>query len=296
MSILSYPSRGPWGSSSWRGNCSGFVYKELFERLSPKVFVDPMMGSGTSVEVAREMGIEAHGLDLHMGFNILRDSILERVGTPADLCLSHPPYGEIIVYSGPGGQWGDVAHPDDLSRCKDDEEFHSKMQLALMNQREATRPGGYYGTIIGDKRKAGKYVSYQAECLSRMPSSELVSVMIKAQHNTMSARKSYGKVALPMIQHEFILLWKRSEMTLFSFLRSVATEAQARLTGTWLNVVKTCLVSLGGKSDLAQLYAEVESKCDKAAANPHWKAKVRQVLNSNPSYFNPVERGTWALA
>ena len=41
------------------------------ECLRPQVFTDPMVGSGTSVEVAREIGIEAYGLDLHSGFNIL---------------------------------------------------------------------------------------------------------------------------------------------------------------------------------------------------------------------------------
>jgi len=122
MSILSYPDRGKWGKSSWRGNCSGYVYKEIFERLRPNVFVDPMVGSGTSVEVAREMGIEAYGLDLHSGFNAIRDSIAEAVGKPADLVVSHPPYGAMIVYS--GSVWGH-AHKDDLSRCIDDEDFLS---------------------------------------------------------------------------------------------------------------------------------------------------------------------------
>jgi hypothetical protein len=53
------------------------------------VFTDPMVSGGTSVEVAREMGIEAHGLDLHSGFNVLKQSILEVVGKPSDLVLSH---------------------------------------------------------------------------------------------------------------------------------------------------------------------------------------------------------------
>lgn len=64
-SILSFPDRGPWGNSRYRGNCSGYVYKRIFEHLRPRVFTDPMGGSGTSVEVARAMDIEAHGLDLH---------------------------------------------------------------------------------------------------------------------------------------------------------------------------------------------------------------------------------------
>jgi len=92
MSLLSFPQRGSWGDAKWRGNCSGFVYKDLFERLKPSLFVDPMVGSGTSVQVAQEMNIEAYGLDLHSGFNILRDPILSRLPRPADLVVSHPPY------------------------------------------------------------------------------------------------------------------------------------------------------------------------------------------------------------
>ena len=82
-SVISHPTRGKWGKSSWRGNCSGHVYKDIFEQLRPETFCDPMVGSGTSVEVASEMGIEAFGLDLHSGFNILRHSILDATGKPA---------------------------------------------------------------------------------------------------------------------------------------------------------------------------------------------------------------------
>ena len=294
MSLMSYPDRGPWGDSSWRGNCSGHIYRELFERLQPKTFCDPMMGSGTSIDVAREMNIEHFGLDLHQGFNILRDSILEKNGKPVDLNLSHPPYGSMILYS--GHVWGSAPHPDDLSHCSSVEDFHQKMQLALINQRESVKPGGYFGTIIGDLRKDGAYVSFQAEMIARMPSSELAAVLIKAQHNTQSERKSYGRMKLPFIQHEYVILWKRKEIAMFSFLKSVATEAQNRLTGTWRNVVRQCLMGLGGESDLKTLYEHVERSCDKAKANNHWKEKVRQVLNSHPDYFKSSERGVWALA
>jgi hypothetical protein len=98
-----------------------------------------MCGSGTSIEVAHELGIEAVGLDLHSGFNILRDSILDNVCKQADLVLSHPPYGGMTIYS--GEVWGE-AHPDDLSRCESDDDFPQKLQLALLNQREATKSGG----------------------------------------------------------------------------------------------------------------------------------------------------------
>ena len=72
-SVLSYPDRGPWGDSRYRGNCSGYIFRDLFTQLRPKSMCDCMMGSGTSIEVAEEMGIKATGLDLRLGFNALRD-------------------------------------------------------------------------------------------------------------------------------------------------------------------------------------------------------------------------------
>jgi hypothetical protein len=205
-SVLSFPDRGPWGDSRYRGNCSGYIYKGVFEQLRPRVFTDPMVGSGTSVDVARGMGIEAHGLDLHSGFNVLAHSILERVGKPSDLVLSHPPYHDIIVYS--GKVWGKAPHPDDLSRCKTEEEFVEKLHLSLLNQRTATARGGYYGLIIGDVRRRGRYSSYQAEMIARMPKAELCAVLIKEQHNVQSEGTQYPNLTLPRILHEYIVLWQ----------------------------------------------------------------------------------------
>jgi hypothetical protein len=295
MSILSFPNRGPWGKSSWRGNCSGFVYKDLFERIKPKFFIDPMMGSGTSIEVATEMQIACLGLDLHSGFNILRDSILNKAGKHADLVVSHPPYHDMIVYSGKGNVWGTEAHPDDLSRCASDADFNDKMQIALLNQRDATKVGGVYGTIIGDWRRQGKYTSYQAEMITRMRSEELLAVIIKQQHNTSSERKSYGKMALPFILHEYILLWERKGGTTFHLLSTIAKEQGARLRGTWRAVVRSVVMSLGGTSDLNAIYEKIAEGCDdKIRDNANWKAKVRQVLNSTGDFFS-TERGIWSL-
>jgi len=97
------------------------------------------MVGGTSVEVAREMGIEAHGLDLHSGFNILEQRILDVVGKPSDLVLSHPPYHNIIVYS--GNVWG---RGRILTICR---AAHARMNFSkaddrFENQRHAMRAGG----------------------------------------------------------------------------------------------------------------------------------------------------------
>ena len=298
-SILSFPSRGPWGDAAWRGNCSGHLYKTLFERLRPAVFVDPMVGSGTSVQVAQQMRIEAHGLDLRSGFNVLRQSILEVVGKPADLCLSHPPYWNIILYS--GDVWGEQPHPDDLSRSATEEEFLDRLQVALLNQRHATGAGGYYGTIIGDVRKKGRYSSYQAECIARMPSSELRAVLIKAQHHVRSNDKRYPNRVFPDILHEYVLIWQRPHggvaVSFLGTLAQLAGAAQRRLAGTWRAVVWSALVTVGGKARLSDLYALIADNApDKLKANTNWQAKVRQTLQLHGSTFQSVERGVWRLA
>ena len=296
MSILSFKDRGPWGNSGWRGKCSGHVYKSLFEQLKPAVFIDPMVGSGTSVEVAREMNIEAYGLDLHSNFNILRDSILQATNKEADLCLSHPPYGNMVIYS--GEVWG-KAHPDDLSRCTSDQDFHEKLHIALLNQRDATKPGGYYGTIIGDWRRQGRYTSYQAEALSRMPAEELAAVLIKAQHNTVSDSRSYSNMRMPRITHEYILLWQKPKqmMSFLGDLAFMAKQQSARLASTWKAIVRTVLITLGGVAPLGDIYEKVAKNApERLASNPNWKAKIRQVLNQNLDLFAPVQQGVWSLA
>lgn len=292
MSILSYPIRGNWGKSAYRGNCSGHVYKELFSLLTPKTFVDPMAGSFTSIEVANEMNIEAYGLDLHSGFNILRDSIIEVISKESDLVFSHPPYGGMIKYS--GHVWGNTPHPDDLSHCIDDDDFISKLQFAVMNQRQATCAGGFYGVLIGDWRRKGMYSSYQAELIARMPKDELASVLIKTQHNTMSAGLNYVKQKLPLITHEYLLLWQRKNVSFFALFQDLALTQKKRLTDTWYAIVKFALVELKGEATLDQIYEQVFLTApDKVSKAIHWKAKVRQILQSKG--FHSCQRGIWSI-
>lgn len=91
-SVMSFPERGTYGDSKWRGNTSGFVIKELIEHFNPKLFVDACEGSGTSGDVCKEMGIDYVGLDLYKGQDFTRDYILNQLPRPADVCFTHPPY------------------------------------------------------------------------------------------------------------------------------------------------------------------------------------------------------------
>ena len=112
-----------------------------------------MSGSGSALDAAQRCGVEAWGFDLKDGFDAVRMDVLEALGQEVDLVTSHPPYWDIIRYS--GEQWGEP-HPADLSREDDIEVFYDYIQSVLLNQRRATRRGGHYATIIGDVRRKGR--------------------------------------------------------------------------------------------------------------------------------------------
>ena len=52
------------------------------------------------------------------------------------------------------------------------------------------------------------YSSYQADLIVRMPRQELLTVLIKEQHNVASNGKDYP-VRLPRIMHEYVILWEK---------------------------------------------------------------------------------------
>lgn len=292
-SVMSFPERGNYGNSNWRGNTSGYVIKELIQHFNPKLFVDACEGSGTSRDVCKEMGIEYVGLDLYKGQDFTKDSILTQLPRPADICFTHPPYHDMIAYS--GSVYGKEILTGDTSHCRNVEEFISKSQVMLMNQREATKEGGIYCTLIGDQRGGslgkGNFRSYQADFISMMPKEELLSVAIKLQHNCMSDTRVYSGSFIP-IMHEYLLIWKKKAKSLFAISFDIASELQSRVATTWRNAIRIVMMKLQ-KADLNTIYNEIEKVAASLIANnPNYKAKIRQTLQK---HYNNVERGVWSL-
>lgn len=297
-SIVSYPQRGHYGNAAWRGNTSGLPLVDLFRFVKPRFVVDPAMGSDTTGDVCREMGIDYVGLDLHSGFNLLKDNLARRLGVlkksqAPDMVWFHPPYHDMIVYS--GEVWGgrESAHPDDLSRCASPEEFISKMQYAMFNIYDALAPEGHYAVMIADHRAKGEFHSYQADLIG-LGIGKLKSVVIKAQHNCMSDRRTYSGSSFIPIRHEYILLWQKERR--IQSIGALAVAQTRKLSraffGTWKNVIDFVMRKLGGRARLSQIYAAV-GECIEAPENNHVEAKVRQVLQK---HFVRVGNAEYAVA
>lgn len=138
-SFMAFPERGSGGNNKWRGNCSPEVVRAILryvleckhyygKQTQDFTLLDPMSGSGTSQAAAQSLGVRSLLYDLNPapacgigGWDALRDE----VDDSADLIFLHPPYHNLIPYS--GNMWG-TPHKDDLMRVGQMEAFIVKGQ------------------------------------------------------------------------------------------------------------------------------------------------------------------------
>ena len=66
-SLYSRVGRGPYGDARYRGNCSGYLIRDLIRYFGSQCVLDLMRGSGTCGDVCRELGIPFAEMDLRLG-------------------------------------------------------------------------------------------------------------------------------------------------------------------------------------------------------------------------------------
>ncbi|MFA0809549.1 DNA adenine modification methylase [Microbulbifer epialgicus] len=294
-SVISYPNRGNYGDSRYRGNCSGYVIKDFLETYGYQdgLFVDPSEGGGTSRDVANELGVRYIGLDLSKGFNLCTDDLYLTLGERASTIFWHSPYWRMIPYSGKNAMWGNKPHPFDLSHASSLQDFLSGCQLAISNIYDALRTKGTYGILIGNWRHQGEYYNLSS-MLERLCPGKLVDEIIKVQHNCVSDRKTYRGSHFVRIAHEKLLVFQKAN-ELFGFALAYSIQKRIELTKsiTWKSAVKRILMSNGGPMALAEIYMQAEPYIAQTNNN-HPHSKIRQILQDS-RYFRRVERGVFDL-
>lgn len=284
-SILSYKNRGKWGKSSYRGNCSGHVIKDLLDFYKPKKFVEVFSGGGTGKDVAMDLGMTN---SVHLYLNNGWNALVDEIPTGSDFVFSHPPYWDIILYA---TQRKGNFHPDDLSNNMSYEEFISKLDKVNSKIYASLVNGGRHAILVGDVRKQGKYYSIIKDMAWI---GDLEVHMIKEQHNTVSGNKKYNGVFIP-IAHEHLLIFKKNEIwkVPIKFTQTKVFDVRAFENITWRDLIQGALEYLGGKASLASIYELIQDS-KKSRNNKHWKEKVRQTLQINKNFVSE-ERGIWKL-
>lgn len=292
-SIVSYPERGQYGKSTYRGNCSGKIIEDLCKQFKVSELSDFMAGSGTSRDVAKALGIEGHFYDLNGNFDggvfdIMNDDIPVR----SEMIFWHPPYWNIIQYAGSQYKADEKQLRADLSKTQSWEEFVKEMNYACVKQFSTLENGGRLCVLMGDIKKKGRLYSMISEIVKP---GTLEQIVIKAQHNCVSDSTTYSGSFIPIV-HEYLMIVRKDNGLIFPVICSMTKSVDIRdmRSSTWRDVVYEVLHKLGQPASLSTLYQEIEGhkKCE---TNPHWKDKVRQVVQDE-RYFTRVSSGVYQAA
>ena len=292
--IVSYPERGSYGRNSYRGNCSGKLIEDIIAQYHVKGLSDFMVGSGTTEDVVKSLGLRGDFTDLNRGFDMVNMEIPER----AENIFWHPPYHDMIVYSGEQYSDKDVMNKFgfdpktvDLSRCISWDDFVQKMNHCMMKQFAALEKGGRMFTLVGDMKRKG--VLYSMLCDIIKPGT-LEQIIIKTQHNCVSDRRNYSNNNFVPIVHEYLIVTKKNDDLIIPVSMTIRKNADIRdlKSPSWRDTLIAVLKEKG-EMTLAELYESMKDS-RKASANPNWQAKIRQTVQ-NEKYFIRTNRGQYKL-
>ena len=304
-SFMAFPERGSGGNNQWRGNCSPEVIAAVLNYVldckryygkdtNSFMLMDPMSGSGTSHDVANRFQVQSRLYDLNPNpahgrgnWNALTDD----VDDSADLIFFHPPYHDIVKYS--GSMWGKV-HPSDLSRCETYDDFLEKLNFCIRKFYMALRKDGRLALLVGDIRNKGEFHSISND-LMRM--GEFESYIVKGQFNCVSDNRTYRKPFVPIVT-EYMLLLRKDDPLAISF--SCRQEGRFSITNTDLNVltwnhlIRMTMEGLGGQAHLSELYNALHSH-PKSQNNQHYCERIRATIYEHKEQYLQIGNGHYQL-
>ena len=292
-SVVSYPERGTGGDRKYRGNCSPKLIEDIITQYKLKGLNDYMVGSGTTEDVVKKMGLQGDFYDLNRGYDMLSMDIPQR----AQNIFWHPPYDNIIIYSGEQysaenvmREYGFDPRINDLSRCKDWDEFVKKMNYCCMKQFTSLEKGGRMFILVGDIKKKGKMFSMLNDIVKP---GILEQIIIKMQYNCVSDSRTYKGSFVPIV-HEYLLVLKKESAVVIpvKWSRDYTYDVRDSQKVTWRDVLASIMQDYG-EMPLSRIYSILEGH-QKCQGNPHWHEKVRQVLRAYPDMFKCTKKGCYA--
>jgi len=202
-SIHSVRGRGPYGSSRYRGNCGGYLIRDLLRYFQPKRVLDPMSGSGTCRDVCRELKIQCDSFDIRRGQDALNAASYDQQ-VPVDFVWMHPPYWRMIRYSD---------DPRCLANAPTLDDFLNRTQLVLKQCKTVLAPNGKIAVLIGGYSDRGRYQPLPHLIVERAIRENLwpaCTEIIRFQHGNTSSRKQYRSSFIPGL-HDTCLIFEATK-------------------------------------------------------------------------------------
>lgn len=232
----------------YRGNWAPQIPRALINMYTEPgdLVLDPMVGSGTTCIEARLLGRNCIGVDINYNAVILtlhrlywlEESVHKRrrrvktdeegnvletwskvyhgdarrltliQDNSIDLIATHPPYWNIIEYS------GETRVKGDLSKTETLEEYLSLMKDVAKELYRVLKPGRYLGLLVGDTRIHKHYVPVTHYVLRVFMNAGFIlkEEVVKIQHKMKTTREVWSRVNnrdYLLIYHEKLFIFRK---------------------------------------------------------------------------------------
>ena len=201
--LWDYPSQDygdrPQGVPGYKGATPSYVIWNVLHRYSKEndLVVDCFAGSGTTLDVARDLGRRALGYDVHPArkdiFKVDARKLPSELTGKVDVVFIDPPYSTHIDY-GPDPR--DIGKLDATGG-----EYYAAMEQVLSEIVRILRPGGHLALYISDSYEhnkiGGRFHALGFELFARARSAglESVDVVSVVRHNKTLDMGNYRKAA-----------------------------------------------------------------------------------------------------
>lgn len=203
--LWEYPSQNygesGQGDTDYPGATPSYIIWNLLKRYTkPKdLVVDPMAGSGTTLDVARDLNRRALGYDINTQrkdvFNVdARDLPLE--DEKADFIFIDPPYSDHIKYSGKPECIGEISAQS--------QKYFKEMEKVIAEIDRVLRPERYMALYVSDSYEKGKpFMPIGFELFSILQNYFVpVDIICVVRHNAKLKRNHWHTAA---VEHNYFL-------------------------------------------------------------------------------------------
>lgn len=196
--LWEYPSQhyGPdeQGSKEYRGATPSFVIWNVVHRFSQPddVVLDPFCGSGTTLDVCRDLGRKAIGYDVAPARADVVNAdarSLPLKNASVDLVFMDPPYADNLEYSD---------DPRCIGKLKADGRYQRAMRMALRECARVLRDEKPIAIYVCDIFKKGKMfhpLGFELFSIAREEGFEPIDIVCVVRHNKTLEMGNYRKAA-----------------------------------------------------------------------------------------------------
>lgn len=138
----------PKGDNKFQGVTPAFIIWNLLQRYTKPgdLVIDPMAGSGTTIDVCEEEGRKVIGYDINPKHPkiIKNDSRqIPLADNSVDMVFIDSPYGDNVNYSNEPGDIGKISAEDEM--------FYTELEKVALETYRILKPGKVLGWLIGDQ-------------------------------------------------------------------------------------------------------------------------------------------------